>query len=338
MAGSSSAGRSGAVDAVRVLGILAVVAGHTLSTPLVRPVLYTWHVPLFFFLAGYFWSTHRTAAEELGKRSRTLMRPYVTWFVLSGAVFLLLDPLLENTTWHRLLLPFVNGSKSAMPFTTFWFVSVLFVSCVLLRLLWAAPRTVVWAVAVACAVAGWLFGPQLADTPLSVGSALPCLLFVMLGRAARGWHRRSVPPDRKGWAALTGLVAIGLCAVTIAIDAAEPADVKVGDFGTPVVSTLTAVVIAYSLVLVAEWVFDRLPERASAIATQLSYGGFMVVLAHPLVWWLLEHFGPPMPSWAVFALCATIPWAAALLALRMPLAQWLTGAHRLRGGLVDVAV
>lgn len=329
MTGSVSGERSGAIDAVRVLGILAVVAGHTLATPLVRPLLYTWHVPLFFFLAGYFWSSRRSPGEELGTRARTLVRPYLTWFVLSGVVFLLLDPLRESNSWERLLLPLGDGRASAMPFTTFWFVSVLFVCCVLLRLLWAAPRGVVWVVAIACAVAGWLFGPQLAGTPLSLAAALPCLLFVLLGWAARRWQRL-IPRGHRGSAALIALVALGGCAAVIATDAAEPIDVKAGDFGTPVLSALTAVVIACALVLIAQWLFARLPARASAIATELSYGGLMVVLVHPLVLWLLLRFGPSLPSWAVFAACATLSWLAALLALRLPWSSWVTGAPRRR--------
>lgn len=330
MTPTKTAVRSGAIDAVRVAGILAVVAGHTLATPAVRPLFYTWHVPLFFFLAGYFWSHRRGLAQEVRKRGRTLMLPYVTWFVLLAVGFVALDPLLESTTWRRLTLPLRNGQHSAMPFTTFWFVSVLFVCCVLMRMLAHLPAVWMWAIGVAAAVAGWMFGPQLAATPLSVGSALPCLIFILFGSLARTVHDRYVTPERAGAAALIALAATAVCGAGVAVGAVLPADIKVGDFGTPIMSRLTAMVIAFTMVLTAEWLFARLPHRASVIVTQLSYGGLMVVLTHPFLWWLSEHFFPPMPSWIVFVACVVIPWAAALLALRTRFSLWLTGVPRVQ--------
>lgn len=326
--------RSGAIDAVRVAGILAVVAGHTLDTPAVRPLFYTWHVPLFFFLAGYFWSTRRGLGQEVRKRGRTLMLPYLTWFVLLAAAFVTLDPLLESTTWHRLFLLLHNGQRSAMPFTTFWFVSVLFACCVLMRMLSHLPAVWMWAIGIAAAVAGWLFGPQLAATPLSLGSALPCLIFILFGGLARKVHDRYVTADRAGAAALIGLGATALCGIGVAVGTVLPADIKVGDFGTPIMSRLAAMVIAFTMVLCAEWLFARLPHRVSVIVTRLSYGGLMVVLTHPFILWLSEHFAPPMPSWLVFIACVVIPWLAALAALRSRFSPWLTGVPQLRPAAV----
>ncbi|GAB3806636.1 acyltransferase family protein [Humibacter antri] len=322
--------RSGAIDAVRVAGILAVIAGHTLGTPLVRPLLYTWHVPLFFILAGFFWAPHRPFAVELRKRSRTLLLPYGVWFVLIAIPFLTLDPLLESTTWQRLLLPFWNGQRSAMPYTTFWFIGVLFMCCLLLRLLWRAPRYVVWAVAVLAAAAGWLFGPQLAETPFSIGSALPCLIYLMLGWAFRRLHDRMITPQRLTRAVLISLGALAVVAGSVVSGVSRPVDIKQGDYGTPALSTISAVVIACTLVLVAEWVFTRLPRRASLVATVLACGGFMVVLVHPVVLWVMQHFVPPTPDWFVFAICALVPWTAALIVVRTPFAGWLSGTPRLR--------
>ena len=329
--------RSGAIDAVRVVGILAVIAGHTLGTPLVRPLMYTWHVPLFFILAGFFWSPQRPFAVELGKRSRTLLLPYAVWFVLIAVPFLILDPLLESTTWQRLFLPVWDGQQSAMPYTTFWFISVLFVCCLLLRLLWRAPRYAVWAVAVLAAGAGWMFGPQLAQTPFSIGSALPCLIYLMLGWEGHRLHDRLITPQRLRPAALISLVALGVVVGSVALGVSRPVDIKQGDYGTPLVSTISAVVIASTLVLVAEWIFTRLPRRASLIATVLACCGFMVVLVHPFVLWLMRHFAPPAPDWFVFAICALVPWTAALIVVRTRLAAWLTGATRWRRAVEDPA-
>ncbi|TAM68570.1 MAG: acyltransferase [Microbacteriaceae bacterium] len=318
---SGSATRSGGIDAVRVFGIAAVVAGHCLTNPLVRPLFYTWHVPLFFFLAGYFWNHNRALDNELATRTRTLAVPYAMWFVLIAIPFVALDSSLEGTTWSRLFSPFANGQSSAMPYTTFWFVAVLFVCTLLLRCLWLLPRPVVWSIAIAGAVLGYWAGDALARTPLSIGSALPCLIFMMLGTTARTARSHIRAPAR------TGLGLIVISAATITVGVSAPVDIKQGDYGTPVLSIVVAALIAFGLVLTAEACFEHLPARVGRIATQLSYGGFMVVLTHPLVLWLILTFGPTAPGWVLFVVCSAVPWLAAWLALRTPLSSWLTGVR-----------
>ena len=317
-----SKARSGAADSVRVLGILAVVAGHTLAWPIVRPLLYSWHVPLFFFLAGYFWSSDRPLRQEVSARTRSLLRPLIAWFVLIGIPFVLLDATMEDNTWARLAVPFVNGQRSAMPYTTFWFAAVLFFSAVILRGLWTLPKPVIWSVAACGLIVSFTAGPQLARTPLSIGSALPCIVFLTLGAVARTLRPRIRRAGRVG----LGLLLVS--AVSAGVGFTLPLDVKQGDFGTPVISTVVAVAISFGLVLVAEALFEHLPPTAGRIATNLSYAGFMVILTHPLILWLMRTFGPPVPDWLLFAICLTIPWAAALAVLRSPVSGWLTGVHR----------
>ena len=34
-----------------------MIVGHVWGTSLVHRIIYPWHVPLFYVLSGYFWST-----------------------------------------------------------------------------------------------------------------------------------------------------------------------------------------------------------------------------------------------------------------------------------------
>ncbi|GAA3877019.1 acyltransferase family protein [Leifsonia kafniensis] len=322
--------RSGAIDAVRVLGVAAVVAGHTLATPLVRPLFYSWHVPLFFFLAGYFWSAQRPFMVELKARTRTLVRPYASWWILIALVFVPLDATLETTTGARLLGPFFNGRHSALPYTTFWFVSALFATVMLFRLLFLLPRPLVWAIAVGGSVLGYLAGDELAQTPFAIGSALPCLIFLVLGTIAHDLRPHIARPGLVGTVLLVGSAAL------VASGISAPLDIKQGNYGTPGVSVLTASAISFGLVLVAESAFARLAvSRHSTLspwlnvgATRLAYAGLTVVLLHPLVFWLMLRFAPPVPNWLLFVVTLTVPWLIGLAVLRTPASPWLTGVAR----------
>src|SRR6478609_9373400 len=79
---SSRRARSAGIDAVRVVGIAAVIFGHTFRGPLTHEFLYAWHVPVFFFLTGYLWTPGRTLRQEFVNRGLTLGLPYIGWFVV----------------------------------------------------------------------------------------------------------------------------------------------------------------------------------------------------------------------------------------------------------------
>jgi fucose 4-O-acetylase-like acetyltransferase len=316
--------RSGAIDAVRALGVIAVVAGHSLALPFIRPLVYSWHVPVFFFLAGYFWSRDRGMKAELVGRMRTLGLPYVSWFVVIACAFVPLDALLEAMTPSRLLGPIYNGELSAMPYTTFWFVSALFATVLLMRCVSAAPWPIVWALGIAGSIAGFFFGGALAQTPFAVGSAIPCLIFVLLGTLARALRPRVTR------AGLLGFALLAVSAALVASRLALPLDIKQGNYGTPGVSVLVAAAISFGLVLLAESVFTRLRPGVHRAATDLARAGFVVVLAHPLVLWVLLKFTPGLPNVLIFAITLTVPWAVGLVATRTPASRWLTGGERVR--------
>jgi acyltransferase len=319
---SGPAARSGAIDAVRLLGIVAVVAGHTLMSPLIRPLLYSWHVPLFFFLSGYLWSHRRTLKVEFSKKFRSLGLPYLTWIVLIAVPFIVLDATLEPFSATRLLGPVYNGTMSAMPFTTFWFVSTLFATVVLLRLLWRLPRPVVWGIAVGGMIVAYYAGNLLAQTPLSIGSALPCLFFVLCGTLASRLRASITRP------LLVGCLLLGGAVTLIAMGYSAPLDIKAGNYGTPVVSAFVAVAISFALVLVAEALFSHFPVRVGQVATRLATAGFVIVLIHPLVLWVLLKFGGPVPNWAIFVAALGGSCVVGQLVTRTRASAWLTGTER----------
>ncbi len=106
--------RSGAVDAVRVVGIIAVIAGHTLE-PVWPVVFYAWHVPLFFFLAGYFFSPGRPAKTEFWNRVRTLVRPYLSWLAIFAVPYVIVSIAQSNLSPGQFLGPIYGGAYAGPP-------------------------------------------------------------------------------------------------------------------------------------------------------------------------------------------------------------------------------
>lgn len=120
------------------LGILMIVAGHAGYDILMVGGLfpyYSFHVPLFMFISGYF---YRREEEErplfyLKKKAKRLLLPYFIWNVIYGIVawalrsfggFALGDAISLKSLF---LDPFLNGYQFLYNFAA-WFVPVLFLT------------------------------------------------------------------------------------------------------------------------------------------------------------------------------------------------------------------
>ena len=313
--------RNAGLDAVRIVGITAVVVGHSWNVDEVGRWVYPWHVPLFFFLTGYLFKSSRPFVVELRARTRSLAYPYVFWILTLGLLYAIslaraarLDPdSAEMVLW--------GGSVAYRPFTTFWFFSVLFFTSLLARVVWRLPRLLRWACAIIGITLGFLFGDQLAAAPLSIGSALPCLFFIVAGAELRAVRPLLI---RAAWWGTTCLI---LAATLIGLGVAPAMNVKGGDYGTPL-SALLALVTCAGLVLLGEALFTRVSPRFSRAVTALAVPGLIVVLLHPVVLWVLDV--PDVASAWQFAAVLVLPWTAGLVAVRGRFPQFVTGIASVR--------
>ena len=291
---------------------MAVVAGHVWFAPGVRLATYTWHVPIFFVLSGYLASRVRLG-ELVRRRALSLLLPYAAWLVLIGVLLgAVRDPL-------RLL---AGGAQLPHGFTAFWFVTAFFVAIVAAAAIERLALGWQWAIALALLGAGYLASDVIALVPLDAGVGLACVVFVVAGRTLRIAQPSLMRP------ATAGAVMFGVGVALIVTGVSAPLDLKRGDFGTPVVSVVTAILISCGGILVAQRALSRVGARASGIISRIALCGFMVVLAHAAVLYVLHAAGAT--SWESFAVALVLPWLVAMLVLRTPLALVLCGVPRQR--------
>lgn len=123
------------VDRTKGIGILLVVLGHSIlglypsnlsqeSSFLyhVYLTIYSFHMPLFFFLSGLFsfkWSKQEFF-PAMYKKVKSLVKPYVVWSILFFMLLILFGNYANNqNAINLLMLPF-------QPSAHFWFLYVLF--------------------------------------------------------------------------------------------------------------------------------------------------------------------------------------------------------------------
>lgn len=64
------------VDIARGIAMICIILGH-LGNPSINRVVFTFHVPIFFFITGYFTNNKRRLPEFAKNKLRTLIVPYI---------------------------------------------------------------------------------------------------------------------------------------------------------------------------------------------------------------------------------------------------------------------
>lgn len=300
--------RSVAVDLVRVVGVVAIVAGHTWDQRhFAQAGIYTWHVPVFFVLTGYLWKPGRTTGGELTRRSRTLLVPYLAWLVIVTAIWSAFRVAVgDSVDTHTLKLLILGGNWISRPYSAFWFVTCLFAAAVLLRWLERVHPFLPWFIA-GVGIA-WSIGDRypLAMIPESVGVALPALAFMLIGMTLRRFRHTIDRPVLFGLLLLVPAWWLGWSG------ALETLNVKGANLGTPVLSALMAASISCGLLLVVEGVEHLIPAWGRRAVFAVAACAIPIILTHTLSLAITERLGLPSSKWT-FLIAFFAPLGLALV-------------------------
>lgn len=170
------------VDNLKALGILAVILGH-IASPF-GSFIYSWHMPLFFMIAGFFIKYDLTIKEFIIKDFKRLMIPYFI-FAIVGLVM----ETLKRMVLHRESLDYIHELQGIfiwmdMAFLinsyafVLWFLPALFFSRIILVAIDKLIKNIFIQLFVVSILFGFSFYIQL---PFSIDNGLNAILFVFLG-------------------------------------------------------------------------------------------------------------------------------------------------------------
>lgn len=122
--------RNNSVDIAKGMGILLVVLGHnwilTHEKNLIFQVIYSFHMPLFFFLGGIFLNSAQSFPALLRTKADSLLKPYAVVLILLG----LYKISVARTTPGQYFPGVLYGVGTTLEWSQLWFLPSLFVTLV----------------------------------------------------------------------------------------------------------------------------------------------------------------------------------------------------------------
>ena len=278
------------LDALKGVGILAVIAGHVWWRGPVRDALYVFHMPLFFMVSGY--TARFTPWPALLPRlARSLLLPFLCFSILLLAA----DFTIEGWRGVRPIFPdWQAGARAILfasdtlrgPFTILWFIPCLFLA----RLAWnglTGPRggpldRRVLAGMGAVAALALLAHHAGGHSPLGVLAVPSAVLMVWMGAL---WRVR-------GWPGPPAVLLLASLAIAALLWFA-PVNMKIGNIGWPGLTLAGAAAIT----LVLAMLLRRLPGNMVSPLAALGRASLVIMYAHVA---FIHYLAPYAPGAVLF--------------------------------------
>jgi fucose 4-O-acetylase-like acetyltransferase len=158
-------GRVEYIDIARGIGILLVALAHadvSLFSPYLHRLIYSFHMPLFFFLSGYFFNPGIPFGVLLKKRFDTILKPYLVTILLIYIASLSFTNMRFATVFGRIAKA-LYGTGYYIDWVQLWFLPSLFVTSLFAFLVYRVllihinNRYVRWSVMLAILAVGVYF-------------------------------------------------------------------------------------------------------------------------------------------------------------------------------------
>lgn len=170
------------VDNLKAIGIFAVILGH-IASPF-SAFIYSWHMPLFFMLAGFFIKYEISTKEFITKDFKRLMLPYFIFAFIGLAL-----EAIKRVALHRESLNYLHEIQGIfiwmdMPslINTYgfvlWFLPTLFFARIILVAINKFVKNIAFQFFIIFAL---FLGSFLINLPLGIDNALNTLLFLFIG-------------------------------------------------------------------------------------------------------------------------------------------------------------
>ncbi len=117
------------IDIAKGIGIILVIAGHTISLQYSQ-CLYTFHLPLFFFLSGLVFNQKKYERFFFlfGQKSQQILLPWLAFFLVGLLVCLLIPDWRDALSVRQMLIDLYTTNTNNIQNSSIWYLVCLFVT------------------------------------------------------------------------------------------------------------------------------------------------------------------------------------------------------------------
>ena len=177
------------LDIAKGIAIISIIIGH-LGIDSINKVVYTYHIPVFLLISGYFINDKKSLRDFAISRTKSLMIPYLTTcvgIIILGTIkgFLLGDPKAEFIRWLMASM-YGSGGDYQTPFTihqigAIWYLPATLLSSVLLRWSLNYRYTIRTVIIFGAFIVGYLSSKYFFWFPMSIQAGACCTLYMYIG-------------------------------------------------------------------------------------------------------------------------------------------------------------
>lgn len=170
------------IDVLKGWGIILVIWGH--SSQFLFNEIYSFHMPLFFFLSGCFFNWKMSSKDFVKKKVRQLLIPYFIFFLLSCLYYMILLALTGRFSLETLfMLEGIFPINNEIINTPLWFLYALFWMSLLYYIIrrYFQNDLLIILICLLINVLHYILKENNILQPCFIGRAMQGLLFIHLG-------------------------------------------------------------------------------------------------------------------------------------------------------------
>lgn len=176
------------IDVARGIGIILVVFCH-IYFDYTRTYIYSFLMPLFFFISGFFFSPQKfsTLKSLISNRSKTLLYPYFLWSIVLFLFWLFFDSVGSSKLNNAIGIFYASGGKDFMEWgIMLWFLPCLFLTEVLYYTIYRQSRlkNSIWVIVIVL-LGYFITSHGFNNIPWSFNISLIMILFFHIGHELR---------------------------------------------------------------------------------------------------------------------------------------------------------
>ena len=128
------------IDIAKGIGIILIVLGHNYVSlhqkQMLFRIIFSFHIPLFFFLSGIFFNPQYNTKTLLQRRFNSLIRPYFATCIIYVHLKLVLDKHFSISSAFSVVAGAVYSTDTYLFWAPLWFITCLFATQLFFKKMW----------------------------------------------------------------------------------------------------------------------------------------------------------------------------------------------------------